>query len=79
MSDLIGNPEDRFSHDKVQITSSFVNFVVPRVHCSDPARISKRQVAGAKRAQCQNKKGHLSLEPHKCISAPTYDYLTFPL
>ena len=32
---------------------------------SAQARISKGQGAGAKRAQCQNKKGHLEL--HKCV------------
>ena len=45
------------------------------------ARISKGQGAGAKRVQCQNKKGHLSLEPHlyKCVFTLTYDYLPSPL
>ena len=48
---------------------------------SAPARIWKGQGAGAKRAQCQNKKGHLSLEPHlyKCVVTLTYDYLPSPL
>ena len=41
--------------------------------CSVPARISKGQGAGAKREKCQNKKGHLALDLHKCVSTHTYD------
>ena len=46
---------------------------------SAPARISKGQGAGARRAQCQNKKRQLALEPHKWVSTLTYDYLPSPL